>query len=175
MDVTRLRQGERIAAISGVALILIMFIFDWFSVSVGPFVVSRNAWGSYGFTDIVMFITALAAIGIAYLSASRQQLNLPVAGSAIVAALGAISVILVLISLISPPDFGASSIGGVTVSKTREIGVFLGLIATAALTYGAYRAMQEEGTSFGAQADRLRGPRGGGPGSSPPPPPTSGP
>jgi len=119
-----------------------------------------------------MFITALAAIGLAYLSASRQQLNLPVAGSAIVAALGAISVILVLISLISPPDFGASSIGGVSVGHTREIGVFLGLIASVALTYGAYLAMQEEGTSFGGQADRLRGPRGGrGRGGSPPPPP----
>ena len=33
MDVNRLRQGEKIAAASAIALLLIMFIFDWFGVS----------------------------------------------------------------------------------------------------------------------------------------------
>src|SRR3989442_1642032 len=105
MDVTRLRRGEQIAAISGFALILIMFIFDWFGLKYGGLEATRNAWGAYGFTDIVLFITALAAIGLAYLSASRQRLNLPVALSAIVTALGILSLILIIISLISPPNF----------------------------------------------------------------------
>jgi hypothetical protein len=168
MDLTRLRRGEQIAAISGFALILIMFIFDWFAVSFGPLQVSGNAWDSYGFTDIVLFITALAALGLAYLSASRQRLNLPVAASAVVTALGILSLILILISLISPPDFGFN-VSGLT--HTRKAGVFLGFIAVAVLTYGGYLSMQEEGTTLGSEADRLRRGRGG---SGSPPPPSSG-
>jgi hypothetical protein len=162
-----LGKGERIAAISAIALFLIMFVFSWFDTNYGGLLdVSGNAWQSYGFTDIVLFLTILAAFGLVYLSASRQQLNLPVAASAIVVALGVLSLILILVSLISPPDVGSLGVSG---STSLDIGVFLGLIATAALTYGAYVAMQEEGTSLGAQAERLRSSRRRGPGGSPPP------
>ena len=115
MDFTRLNQGEKVAGVSGVLLILIMFIFKWFGlkasvgvtgISVVNAEVTRNAWGSYGFIDIVLFITALAAIGLALLAASEGDVGLPVAASAIVAGLGILSVILVIISIISPPDFG---------------------------------------------------------------------
>ena len=68
---------------------------------------SRNAWGSYGFIDIVLFITVAAAIGLALISASQTEVGLPVAASAIVAGLGILSVVLIIISIISPPDFGA--------------------------------------------------------------------
>ena len=37
-------------------------------------------------------------------------------------------------------------------------GVFLGLIASAGIAYGGWRAMEEEGTSFGDQADRIQDP-----------------
>ena len=49
----------------------------------------------------------------------------------------------------------------------RSYGLFLGLIATAGVAIGGWLAMQEEGASFGGEADRL----GGGPGEPPPPPP----
>jgi hypothetical protein len=173
MDVNRLRSGEKIAAVSAIALLLIMFIFDWFGLkaSAGGFSAegARNAWGSYGFIDIVLFVTFLAALGTAYLSASQQNVNLPVAASALVAGLGIISVILIIISIISPPDFGVSGDG---IDHTRKIGVWLGLIAAAGVAYGGWRAMQEEGTSFGAQRDRLQD-RYGGDEPPPPPPPAS--
>ena len=35
MDLTRLTQGEKIAGVSGIALILIMFIFKWFGLKAG--------------------------------------------------------------------------------------------------------------------------------------------
>lgn len=176
MDFTVLNRGEKIAGISGILLILIMLIFDWFGLKftggVGAVGVTaegaRNAWGSYGFTDIVLFITALAAIALAALAASDAEFGLPVALSAIVTGLGIISLILVVISLISPPDFGLN-LSGSGVDHTRKIGAFLGLIAVAAVTVGGYLSMQEEGTSFGDQADRFRG--GTGPGAGPPPPP----
>lgn len=179
MDFARLTQGEKIAGASGIALILIMFIFKWFGLEVsgsaGGFEFSaggsENAWGSYGFIDIVLFITVAAAIGLALISASQTEVGLPVAASAIVAGLGILSVVLIIISIISPPDFGAE-LDGTGIDQTRKIGVWLGLIAAIGIAYGGWRAMQEEGTSFGDQADRLREPDEA-PGAAPPPPSSS--
>ena len=112
-----------------------------------------------------------AAIGLALISASQTEVGLPVAASAVVAGLGILSVVLIVISIISPPDFGARSVG-TGVDNTRKIGVWLGLIAAIGVAYGGWRAMQEEGTSFGEQADRFREPDEG-PGAAPPPPPSS--
>ena len=197
MDLNRLRPGEQIAAVAAIVLLLDMFIFKWFGLKVsattplGGFTAegSRNAWGSFSFIDIILFITVLAALGMAYLRASNTDVALPVAASVVVALLGALSTLLVLIRIISPPDFGVDVSG---IDHTRKIGAFIGLISAAVLTYGAWRTMQEEGTSFQDAADRLgggRGPRGGagggrgfgdepgarpGPGeppSAPPPPP----
>jgi len=181
MDFTRLNQGEKVAGASGVLLILIMFIFKWFGlkasvgvtgISVVNAEVTRNAWGSYGFIDIVLFITALAAIGLALLAASEGDVGLPVAASAIVAGLGILSVIVVIISIISPPDFGVD-VSGVGIDHTRKLGVWLGLIASAAVAVGGYLAMQEEGTSFGDEAGRFGGGSGDVGAGAPPPPPSS--
>jgi hypothetical protein len=176
MDFTRLTQGEKIAGVSGIALFLIMLIFKWFGVKVtgGGLTLegeTRNAFGAYGFFDIVLFVTVAAAIGLALISASQTEVGLPVAASAVVAGLGILSVVLIIISIISPPDFGVD-LSGSGIDHTRKIGVWLGLIAAVGVAYGGWRAMQEEGTSFGDQADRFRGPDEG-PGATPPPPPSS--
>ena len=174
MDLTRLTQGEKIAGVSGIALILIMFIFKWFGLKagVGGFSVegSRNAWGSYGFIDIVLFITVVAAVGLAAIKASDADVGLPVAASAIVAGLGVLSVVLIIISIISPPDFGVD-LSGTGIDHTRKIGVWLGLLAAIGVAYGGWRAMQEEGTSYGGEADRFRGAPDPGRSAGPPPPP----
>lgn len=177
MDLNKLRTGEKIAGAAGIALLLIMFIFKWFGLEVsssfggfGGGGVSRNAWGSYGFIDIILFITVIAAVALAALAASSTEVNLPVALSAIVAGLGILSVILIIISLISPPNFSGVDLPN-GVDKTRKIGAFLGLIAAAAVAYGGWVAMQEEGTSFTDQRDRLQGGGSGGSGNPPPPPP----
>jgi hypothetical protein len=181
MDTNRLNQGEMIAAISAVLLLLIMFIFSWFGwggdladqADAAGFDTGWNAWQSFGFIDIILFITILVAIGGALVSANAQSVNTPVAISSITAALGILSVLLILFRIISPPDFGTDVLGGGGIDVSRKIGVFLGLIAAGGIAYGGWRAMQEEGTSFGDQADRFqnRPPSGGG---TPPPPPPAG-
>ena len=92
-----------------------MFIFSWFSFGAsddfaagagGGFAdidVGLNAWESFGFIDIVLFITILVAIGFAVMAANAQSHNLPVAGSALVAGFGILSVLLILFRIISPP------------------------------------------------------------------------
>ena len=163
-----LSTGEKIAGVAGVALLLIMFIFDWFSVDAGAggfeISVGGNAWEVFDFIDIVLFVTVLAAIGLAVSAATSSQVNTPVALSAITAGLGILSALLVLYRIIDPPGSGDAEDLGVEIG--RSVGVYLGFIAAAAIAYGGWRAMEEEGTSFGAQADRLGN-------DNPPPPPSA--
>ncbi len=184
MDLNRLRQGEQIAAIAAIVLLLDMFIFKWFGLKAsGPLGISvegsKNAWGSFDVIDIILFITVLAALGMAYLRASDSDLDLPVAASVVVTVLGALGTLLILYRLISPPDFGAPDINGL--DHTRKIGAFIGLIAAGALTYGGYLAMQERGDvvpgcrrslrrRWSAAANLLAPPP---PGGEPAPPPPS--
>jgi hypothetical protein len=170
MDTTNLRMGEKIAGAAGLALIVIMFLGWWgapgdvaeLAELSGVDTGSASAWEAHDLMDIIWFLTGLAGIALAVVAAGRASINLPVALSAIVAGLGILSTLLIIYRLIDPP-FDAG----------REFGVFLGLIAAAGVAYGGYRAMQEEGTSFQGEADRLQHDRPGG--GTPPPPPAGGP
>ena len=190
MDINRLSLGDKIAGGSAIALLLIMTIFKWFGLEVESNVAgfgvsdSLNAWKSFSFIDIILLVTCLTALGMVYMRASDTHVDLPFSISVAVAALGALSTLLILFRIISPPDFetGGVDVAGVDINNTREIGAFIGLIAAAALTYGGFRAMDEDGTSFQDAGDRLRdrsGP-GAGPGAGPgggtgaPPPPPAG-
>ena len=153
MDVSRLTRGEQIAGVSGLALLLIMFIFNWFTYGEGPISVGGNAWDTMEFIRFVILLAALAGIAEAVLSATQSSYQAPVAVSAVAAGLGILAVVLILFRIISPPDFGASDFG-VDLDVGRSIGVFLGLIAAGGVAYGGWLAMQEEGTSFGNAADR---------------------
>lgn len=167
MDTGRIGRGEMIAAVSAVALFLIMIIFTWFSVDIptGGFDVDTgaNAFQAFEFIDIILMITIIIAIVAAALSANATAVGGPVALSAVTALFGILSVILILFRIISPPDGGAGDFG-VELDIGRGIGVFLGLIAAGGIAYGGWLGMQEEGTSFADQADSLRG------GGAPPPP-----
>jgi hypothetical protein len=168
-----LRTGEKIAGASGVALILIMFIFDWFSVEGTGGLGGLNAWQSFGVIDLVLLLAAAAAITLAVVAATQSQVDMPVALSAITAGLGGLALLLVIFRIISPPEFDVFG-EGFEIETDRDIGVFLGLIATAGIAYGGWTAMQEEGTSFTGEADRA-GDRGDdAPPPPPPPPPPSG-
>ena len=158
-----LRRGEQIAGASGVALLLIMFIFDWFSVSApgGGISVGGNAWDTMELIRWILLFTGLAGVGLAIAAITQTDVNMPVAASAIAAGLGILSVILVLFRIISPPDGGLGDL----IDVGRSIGVFLGLIAAAGVAYGGWTAMQEEGTTLGGQPGSY--------GGNPPPPPAA--
>jgi hypothetical protein len=179
MDFSRVRAGELIAGISGVALFVFMF-FKWFGVEgaeiqtpAGGIQVSPTtegsvtAWSAFDFIDIVLLLAVIAAVGLVVLSAAQASVNLPVAASAITAGLGIFATLLVLYRIIDPPDLGLEGL-----DVTRKVGVFLGVVACAGIGIGGWLAMQEEGTTFGGEADRLSG-GGEGAGPGPPPPPPS--
>jgi hypothetical protein len=177
MDVDKLNTGEKIAGVSAILLFIFMF-FDWFGVEVsgGGFSGSvpgagGSAWDALDFIPIVLLITVIAALVSAVLRLSDFEYEPPVSMNAVVAALGGLSVLLILFRIIDPPSFG--SYGGVSADGTLKFGIFLGLIAAAGIAYGGYMAMKEEGTTFGDAADRLSGGSGDGPSGGPPPPPSS--
>jgi hypothetical protein len=178
MDADKLSTGEKVAGVSAVLLFVFMF-FDWFSVEVsggsGVFTASAvaggSAWDALEFIPIVLVVTILAAIGVAALRLTDSTFEPPVSANAVVAVLGGLSVLLILFRIVDTP--GGGSVPGLSVDVSPAVGIFLGLLAAAGIAYGGYRAMQEEGASFGATADRLSGSAGGGPSAGPPPPPSS--
>jgi hypothetical protein len=177
----RLSTGEKIAGGSAVLLFIFMF-FDWFKVDVsggeGLFSlrVGGNAWEAFSQIDIILMIVILVAVGVAVVRLSDAVFEPPFSLNAAVAILGGIAVLLILYRIIDPPG-DTGGVPGVDINPA--IGIFLGLIAAAGITYGGYRAMQEEGTSFGEIGDNLsnRGAPGAGtphqqpPTATPPPPP----
>jgi hypothetical protein len=175
----RLSTGEKIAGGSAVLLFIFMF-FDWFKVEVsgsdGLFSVSEggSAWQAFSTIDIILLIAVLVAVGVAVLRISDAVFEPSFSLNSVVAILGGIAVLLILYRIIDPPL--DTDIPGVDIS--RSIGIYLGLLAAAGITYGGYRAMQEEGTSFGDLGDNLSNRGGVGtnppqqpPAATPPPPP----
>jgi hypothetical protein len=186
MDTSRIGQGQMIAAVAAIVLFIVMFL-SWYSVEglsdetqeqaeaaielaeeqgievpegaqdAVDDAGSISAWDAFDLIKIVMLLTIAAAIALAVMTAMGSAVNLPVAMSAIVAGLGILTTLLVLYRVIDPPAEGLD----------RSYGVFLGLIASAGIAYGGWRAMEEEGTSFGDQASGFQDP---GPGAGAPPP-----
>lgn len=138
MDFARVSFGETIAAVSGFLLILFMFL-PWFGVDLGFQTVNANFWEVSGFLDIVLFLVGVIAIGAAVAQAAgAMPANLPAPAGMIVLAAGALAVLIVVFRLLVPPDGGVDDL-----DLGRKIGIFLGLIAAAGVTFGGYTAMNE--------------------------------
>lgn len=172
----RLSTGEKIAGGSAVLLFIFMF-FDWFKAEVsggnGFFTASvgGSAWEAFSWIDLLMLLTVVVAVAVAVIRISDAIVEPPFSINAAVAILGGLSVLFILYRIIDPPGAG-DEFAGVSIDISPTVGAFLGLIAAAGITYGGYRAMQEEGTSFGDLGDQLsagRGPGAGGPAQQPPP------
>ena len=139
----RLSQGQMIAAVGGIALLVAMFL-PWVGVSGASIPsgvpvpsgvagsTSENIWkGST--LDIYLLITAVAAIlpALMAVSGSAEEFSFVSAATLL---LGAVAVILVAAFLtVDFPD-GAD----------RKIGAFIGLGATVVIAVGGFRAMQDE-------------------------------
>jgi hypothetical protein len=147
MDLDRLTMGEKIAGAAAIVLFISMF-FSWFgfdnpgaALGIGGSI-TFNAWESFDFIDLILFVTVLVTVGSLVAKASDALINFPF--NPVVTVLGGLCALLILYRIIDPP-------GG----ADREWGVFLGLILAALITYGGYRAMEEEGSSFAEIGDRL--------------------
>jgi hypothetical protein len=162
MDVGKLGTGERVAGISAVLLFIFMF-FDWFSASVSGVgglsgsAGAGSAWDALDNIPIFLLITIIAALGVVALRLIETDFRPSISLNAIVAILGAISVLLILFRIVDTP--GGGSFGGVSVDVSPDFGIFISLIAAAGIAYGGYLGMQAEGTTFGDLTARFSGGR----------------
>jgi hypothetical protein len=118
MDVNQMGQGERIAAVGGVVLVISLFL-SWF----GDF----NGWETQSTLDIYLLITAAVAIA----AAVGVGFAIPgVTMNGATALLGAVATILLVWLVVFDFPEGAD----------RGIGIILALIASAAVAYGGYTA-----------------------------------
>ena len=146
-----------------IALFVFLFFFKWYGLSstfVGGISVdhSVNGWHVFTTSRWVWLITIVVALGTVFQRARRRELSLPVKTGAIVAGLGALSTLLILYRIVHHPSGSGSEGAGLnrySYSFGIELGIWLALLAAAAIAYGGYLAMQAEGTSFADLRDRV--------------------
>lgn len=152
MDLNRLGNGERIAGVSAIVLFVFMFV-DWYDVSVsgGGFSTgslgSGSAWDALSNLPIFLVVVIVAVLALVVFRLSDSTYELPFPASVFVAGLGLASVLLILYRIVDTP--GGGSFGGVSVDVSPTFGIFVSLLAAAGITYGGWRAMEEEGVSIG--------------------------
>jgi hypothetical protein len=132
----RLSQGQMIAAVGGIALLVAMFL-PWTGAR-GPSVPgvndSLNLWKVPGSTlDIYLLITGVVALLPALMAVTDSAEEFSFVSAATLL-LGAVAVILVISWLTFDFQEGAE----------RKIGAFIGLGAAVVIALGGFRAMQEE-------------------------------
>jgi hypothetical protein len=146
VDTSKLSVGDQVAAVSGIVLLVVMFL-PWYGVdvNVAGFSASEsvNAWEAMSFIDILLFLAALVAIGV---PVARATGSLPddVPGSLLILAAGGFALLLALFRLIDIPAPDVPAAAQSSVDFGRKIGLFLGVLATAGIAYGGWRANEEE-------------------------------
>ena len=148
-------------AIAGVALIAAMFAFDWFgpseAVSRGfeeareieelfgtPAVqvpdVSENAWEGLGLlVRLVLVAAGLSGVALTLVRMGSDPPVSPLAAAAVATGAGTLATALVLYHLVNPPD-----------DASREVGIFIGLVAAGGVAVGGWIALEDEETRGGS-------------------------
>lgn len=129
MDLRRLRHGEWIAGVSGVLLLVALFL-DWYSAEG----VGANAWNSLTVIDVFLAIAALFGIALWITAATQPTPAVPQAVGALTEPFAFVAAILVVIRLLDLP-------GAV---DSREIGLWLGALGTFGVLIGGWRSIGDE-------------------------------
>ena len=156
MDFSRLRTGELLAGLGGIALIGVMFL-DWFGAAGASVpglpdvsgiqdqipgapsqdIPAVDAWEALDFIGFILLLTGVTGIGLAVLSAAGRRANIPLTKGVAADVLGSLAVLLIIWRICDPPADGS-----------LKVGVFLGLIAAAAVSVGGYLTARAEGFEF---------------------------
>lgn len=141
VDASRLRRGEWIVAASTVVLLACMFVLPWY----GPTAAGRREGltesldGFHGLTHLrwLILITLAFALALVFLQATRRAPALPVSFSVFVTVLAIPTALWLIYRVVInvPTEDGL---------QEQRPTAYLGLAASLALTYGAYRSMRQE-------------------------------
>jgi hypothetical protein len=130
MDLRRLRAGEWVAALSGIVLLVSLFL-PWYGAGAEG---DASGWEALAAVDIALALVAAFGVGLLVITASQRVPAVPIALSAVVTFVGLIGMVLAAIRLVSVPD----GLDG------REAGVWLGLLGTIGIVAGGWLAMRDE-------------------------------
>ena len=141
MDLRRLRAGEWIAGLSGVALIVSLFL-PWYGRSGAA---DYSGWDAFRTLDVVFAIGGLLGVAVVVVTATQRTPAVPVAFQSTVTLLGFAVSALVLYRLASHPGDG------------REIGVWLATVSALGVMIGSFLAIRDERRSKPGKPTDLTG------------------
>ena len=127
MRISRLRDGEWIAGVGGVGL-LVSLLLDWYS--------GASAWQAFSVLDVVLALLALVPLALVVLQATRESPSLPVAFSVLTTLAGALATLLILYRILNQP--------GPNDRVEVELGAWIGLAAAAIAAVGGWRSLRDE-------------------------------
>jgi len=131
MDLSKLKLGQKIVLGAGILLVINLFI-PWWRVDFGFGSANANAFDAF-LAWFGSFLCIAAAVIIALKVFTSVKVNVgPLKAEHLAFALGALGFLFILIELFVDNDF-------------MFVGIWIGLIASAALAVGAFLAMKEEG------------------------------
>lgn len=122
MDLRRLRAGEWIAAASGAALLVSLFL-PWYGPSTG--------WETLAAFDVLLGLIAAFPVALLLITAAQRVPAVPMALTVFSTFAGMLGVVLVGVRILAP-------------AGTRGWGVWLALAATFGIAVGALMAMRDE-------------------------------
>ena len=153
----RLRAGEVIAGVSGVVLIVALLL-PWYTQEVvtsfgpRPSLPSQNAFESMVVADLLLLIVAIAAVGLAVITALEKTVAVPLTWASLLSIATIVAFFLVVFHLgADPSPQGAERVADSRVETSTAAGAWLALLATAAMFAGALLAMRDERLSKGGR------------------------
>ncbi len=131
MDVHRLRTPDSLTGLFGLLLLGSLFA-PWYDMSDG----TADAWRSFGFIDLWLALTALLAMAVPLITATREAPALPVAIDVLTVWAVVVSVVLVVVRLLALPN--AEFVTG------RHWGVYAGVACVAGTLVSSWWALRKQ-------------------------------
>jgi hypothetical protein len=129
VDFNRVRPGELVAGFGGLVLAVAMFL-PWFEFRSG----NLDAWSAFTVIDIVLGLTAVAGLGLFWVTLTRAAPAIPVAAAVWTSLLGLIATLCVVVRLIAHPAG----------SFDTCFGGWVGLAGVLLVLIGAWTAVNDE-------------------------------
>ena len=153
----KLRQGERISAVSALLLLVAMFALEWFGLAVTPSPSARraavssaeNAWHGLTVLRWLMLLTIATAVGSVVAHAIQRSHLVQTDTSRATTALGTLTAVLlayrILIDLPNPREV-----------VDQKLGAYLGLLAAVGIALGGYESIREQRARVRAGVQKSR-------------------
>ena len=145
MTLTKVRAGDVLAGLGGIALIVLVFAAPWYHFLEGVYTGTRtiseahttqSAWEALDVLRFALILTALLGITQFATTAFEKTTAWPVAAGVFAAAIGSLTTIWLLIRVINPP--------GPNFAADLRWGAWAGLLLVIAVTAGAWWSLRDE-------------------------------